>query len=424
MTNISEANTEPQPLQPDTAMASGPAIARQAIVNDAGEVFGYELFDRSRPSQTHDAASDAQLLFNALSHVDNGALIDNRTLFVNCALDSLASGHLELVHPERIVLEIPPVPGHAAAEIERRQNGLADARKRGFRLAFSHTVLTAAYLPWLPLANFIKFDLRLLKPELVEPTVRLAQKKTSAQLIMEKVETAEQHQQAKDLGVLLFQGYWFARPSLVTGQTIRPSQAVIIQLINLVRRQASTAEIEAVLKHDASLSFNLLRFINSSGFGLQTEITSFRHAVMMLGLKKLFRWAALLLTTSRDGGVPPAVGTTAIVRGRLMELLAIERQLPPEECDNAFVTGVFSLLDTMLGMPIDKALDAITLPDSVISALLLQRGPLAPLLELCVACETGDDATFARTADALGLDNQQINWAHLQALTWAETMTA
>ena len=424
MTDISEANTEPQPLQPDTAMASGPAIARQAIVNDAGEVFGYELFDRSRPSQTHDAASDAQLLFNALSHVDNGALIDNRTLFVNCALDSLASGHLELVQPERIVLEIAPVPGHAAAEIERRQSGLADARKRGFRLAFSHTVLTAAYLPWLPLANFIKFDLRLLKPELVEPTVRLAQKKTSAQLIMEKVETAEQHQQAKDLGVLLFQGYWFARPSLVTGQTIRPSQAVIIQLITLVRQQASTAEIEAVLKHDASLSFNLLRFINSSGFGLQTEITSFRHAVMMLGLKKLFRWAALLLTTSRDGGVPPAVGTTAIVRGRLMELLAIERQLPPEECDNAFVTGVFSLLDTMLGMPIDKALDAITLPDSVISALLLQRGLLAPLLELCVACETGDDATFARTADALGLDNQQINWAHLQALTWAETMTA
>lgn len=422
MTEPSQSATEPQHLQPDTAQTHGPAIARQAIVDDTGAVFGYELFDRSRPSRTHDAASDAQLLFNALSHADNGALIDNRTLFINCAHDSLASGHLELVQPERIVLEMPPVRAHAPAEIERRLGGLRDTRKRGFRLAFNHTVLTAAYLPWLPLADFIKIDLQLLRADLIEPMVRLAGKKTTARLIMEKVEHAQQYQQARDLGVLLFQGYWFARPVVVAGQTIRPSQAVIIGLLNLVRQQAPTAEIEELLKHDASLSFNLLRFINSSGFGLQNEITSFRHAVMMLGLKRLFRWAALLFTTSRTEGLSPAVGTTAIVRGRLMELLATDLRLSGEECDNAFVTGVFSLLDTMLGMPMDTALESIALPESVISALLLQRGPLAPLLELCIACETGDDAVFARAAQDLGLDNQQVNWAHLQALAWAEAI--
>ncbi len=224
-----------------------------------------------------------------------------------------------------------------------------------------------------------------------------------------------------ELGVTLFQGYWFAKPVLVTGQTIRPSQAVIIQLINLVRKQATTAEIEEILKRDASLSFNLLRFINSSGFGLSCEITSFRHAVMILGLKKLFRWAALLLTTSRASGVPAAVGMTAIVRGRLMELLAAEL-LPPEECDNAFVVGVFSLLDTMLGMPMDKALEAISLPESVVSALLLRRGVLAPFLALTIACETADDEAFANAANELSLSNRQVNWAHLQALAWAETL--
>lgn len=123
------------------------------------------------------------------------------------------------------------------------------------------------------------------------------------------------------LGVRLFQGYWFAKPALVKAHTIRPSQATVIQLINLVRKQATTAEIEELLKKDPTLSFNLLRFINSSGFGLSCEITSFRHAVMILGLRKLFRWAALLLTTSRAGGSSPAVGTMAVVRGRLMELL-------------------------------------------------------------------------------------------------------
>jgi len=420
MPDPTEQPTLPQDPQPAIDQDSV-AIARQAIVDSQGTVFGYELFDRTRPFSQHTAASDAQMLFNVLSHADNGALIDNRTMFVNCAHESLASGHLELVQPERIVLEIPPVTGNAPEQIESRLQTLIDTRDRGFRLAFNHTVLTAAYQNWLPLATFIKIDLLLLKPELVEPVIKLARRKSAAQLIVEKVETNEQHRQVAELGVGLFQGFWFAKPVVVTGQTIRPSQAVIIQLINLVRKQASTAEIEEVLKHDASLSFNLLRFINSSGFGLSSEITSFRHAVMILGLKKLFRWAALLLTTSRVGGLPPAVGMTAIVRGRLMELLAAEL-LPPEECDNAFVTGVFSLLDTMLGMPMDKALQAISLPEPVVSALLHQRGPLAPFLELCIACETADDAAFARAADALTLNNRQVNWAHLQALAWAETM--
>jgi c-di-GMP-related signal transduction protein len=420
-------DTRPQGLAPDGGKPptaeppAATAIARQAIVDDKGAVFGYELFDRSRDSSGHDAASDAQLLFNVLSHADTSALIDSRTMFVNCTHAGLAGGHLELVQPERIVLEIPPVPGNSVDEIDSRIRALTDVRKRGFRLAFNQTVLTAAYQQWLPLASFIKIDLLALNPELIAATIAVAQKRSQAQIIVEKIETAEQHALVQSLGVSLFQGYWFAKPAVVHGQTLRPAQTAILQLINLVRKQAATAEIEEVLKHDASLSFNLLRFINSSGFGLRTEITSFRHAVMLLGLKKLFRWAALLLTTSRSSGVPSVVGQTAIVRGRLMELLAAEL-LPPEECDNAFVTGVFSLLDTMLGMPLEKALDALSLPEPVVAALLRNEGPLAPFLELTIACETADDEVFARTANQLGLNNRQVNWAHLQALAWAETI--
>ena len=361
------------------------------------------------------------MLFNVLAHADNSALIDNRTMFINCTHASLAGGHLDLVQPERLVLEVPSIDGNPAQDIDSRTQALVDLRKRGFSLAFSHSVLFPSYAAWLPLANFIKLDMTMMRPEQVGPLIKLAQRQSEARLIAEKVETAQQHQQLAELGIQLFQGYWFAKPVLVTGQTVRPGQVVIIQLINLVRKQATTAEIEDVLKRDASLSFNLLRFINSSGFGLNCEVTSFRHAVMILGLKKLFRWAALLLTTSRAGGTPAAVGVTAIVRGRLMELLAAEL-LGPEEHDNAFVVGVFSLLDTMLGMPMDKALEAISLPETVVSALLLRRGMLAPFLELAIACETADDEAFARCANELGLSNRQVNWAHLQALAWAESL--
>jgi c-di-GMP-related signal transduction protein len=405
------------------AAPAGPsvAIARQAILDSQRSVFGYELFDRSVAAEQHTASSDAQLLFNLLSMADTEALMERKTLFINCTHDSLAGGHLELVAPDQIVLEIPPLPVTQLEQIQTRLPTLQAMRERGFRLAFDYSVLTRSYETWLPLASFIKFDVSVLKPASISSFVKLAQSKSSAQLVAEKVETAQQHEMLQELGVKLFQGYWFAKPVLVEGQTIRPAQATILQLINLVRQQASTQEIEEVLKRDPTLSFNLLRFINSASFGLRTEVTSFKHAVMLLGLNKLFKWAALLLTTSQAGEVPPAVGSTAVVRGRLMELLTADT-LPPEESDNAFVVGIFSLLDTLLGVPMPAALATLSLPDTVTHALLYGTGPLAPYLALAQACESGDDDTFASTSVTLGLSSNQVNWAHLQALAWAETL--
>jgi EAL and modified HD-GYP domain-containing signal transduction protein len=255
----------------------------------------------------------------------------------------------------------------------------------------------------------------------LEPLVRFAEKYSTAQVIAEKVETAEQYELAARVGIKLFQGYWFAKPILVRGQTLRPAQANIIQLINLIKRPAEVGEIEEVLKRDPTLSFNLLRFINSAGFGLNCEVSSFRHAVMLLGLQKLFRWAALLMTTSRMGDTAPAVGNMAVVRGRLMELLAAEL-LPPEDADDAFVVGVFSLLDTMLGLPMEQALESISLSSHVTDALLHRKGVYAPFLELTLACESAEDEAFARVATQLQLSNHQVNWAHLQALSWAENL--
>ncbi len=407
------------PDQPATGDQT--AIARQAILDEGRNVIGYELYDRSLGAEAHTAASDAELLFNVLSHAEHQALMGRKTMFINCTHESLVGRHLELIHPERVVLEIPPLEGNSPAEIEARLPVLMEVRRKGFRLAFSQVMLTRPYAAWLPLASYIKLDLSQLKPELIEPLVKFAQKHSTAKLIAEKVETAEQHELAAQHGIKLFQGYWFATPVLVKGQTLRPAQANIIQLINLVRRQAEVGEIEELLKRDPTLSFNLLRFINSAGFGLSCEITSFRHAVMILGMQKLFRWAALLMTTSRVGGTAPAVGNMAVVRGRLMELLAAEL-LPPEEADDAFVVGVFSLLDTMLGLPMAQALESISLSAHVTDALLQRKGMFAPFLELTLACESADEAAFAHAANQLHLSNHQVNWAHLQALSWAENL--
>lgn len=411
------------PVQPPNTCMTQIAIARQSILDAKQNVFAYELFDRSRSFGNHTASSDAEMLFNLLSHVEYEALIEEKILFINCTHDSLAGGHLELIPAERVVLEIPTLEGHHPDEIEARVETLMDIRHQGFRLSFSHAVLSKQYASWLPQADFIKLDLSQIKPEQLASMTQLALKNSSVQLIAEKVETVEQYELAASHGIQLFQGYWFAKPILVTGQTLRPSQANIIQLINLIRQQATTIEIEDLLKRDPTLSFNLLRFINSAGFGLNRQISSFRHAVMLMGLKKLFRWSALLLTTSPSGGVRSAVGEMAVVRGRLMELLAAE-VLPADEADNAFVVGIFSLLDSLLGIPMTKALESITLPASVTQTLLYRSGCLANLLELTEACETANDEAFERCANLLNLSNHQVNMAHLHALAWAESLSS
>ncbi|WP_370681682.1 EAL and HDOD domain-containing protein [Comamonas sp. GB3 AK4-5] len=417
-------HTAPAPQPGDPRDASTAIIARQPIVNAQREVFGYELFDRSTPAHAHTAASDAALLVNALSYAGAKALVGHKTVFINCTLASLASGHLELIHPDKVVLEIPTLGDAATPEqVAAQLTTFAQLRARGFRLAFDQSLLRRSHVGWLPMAAFIKLDMRQVAAGQAEALVRFARQHTRADIVAEKVETQAQFEFMQALGVTLFQGFWFAQPDVVHTKTMRPGQTTVLQLIDLVRKQAEIGEIEALLKRDPTLSYHLLRFINSSGFGLSCEITSFRHAVVILGLKKLFRWAALLLTTASADCPVPAVGHTAVVRGRLMELLAREL-LPPEEAEHAFVVGVFSLLDSMLNLPMTQALESVSLPQPVRDALLHRSGVLAPFLALTLACEQGDDQGFAHSAHVLQLSNHQVNWAHLQALAWAEALAA
>ena len=410
----------------DTAFASSRnlskgMIARQPIVNGLQQIIGYELFNRSRSPYAHTLSSDATLIFAALTHAGEEDLVGTKLMFVNCTHEGLTGEHLELLPADKVVLEIPPL-GHAAIhEVAARLPTLMALKEQGFHLAFNHTVLESVYASWLPLADYIKLDLSTLAPAQLTVLVKFATRHTRAELIAEKVESAQQHELAQKLGIALFQGFWFARPTVMQTRLLTPTQQSIIQLLTLVREQASTDAIEEVLKKDAALAFNLLRLINSASFGSHRKITSFKQAVMLLGLNKLFRWAAMLLTAARDGGPPPAVGQTAVVRGRLMELLTAE-MLPPEESDHAFVVGVFSLLDVMLGQPMTKALEAVALPQSVVDALVHNKGVFAPFLELTRACESGDEAAFANAANALQLSNHQVNWAHLQALSWADNL--
>ncbi|MGZ5846964.1 MAG: EAL and HDOD domain-containing protein, partial [Ramlibacter sp.] len=389
--------------------ATDAVVARQAILDARNAIFGYALSDRSGAAPG--VQRDAALLVHALSLSATPSIAGRRLLFVRCSWPTMASGQLDLVDPERVVIDLELPAGLDAAAVQAGAQTLAALRARGFRFAFAHDVLASSWRSWLAQAAFLKLDIARLPAATLGAIVK-AIRPLPLRVIACGIESHEAHQQAASHGLELLQGGWFAKPVLMDNRSLRPNQAVILQLIAMLRREADTAEIETLLKRDASLSLNLLRFLNSGAFGLATEVSSFRGAVMLLGMQRLLRWATLLMATSREGA--SALGQTAVVRGRLMELLAAEL-LTPEQCDQAFVVGVFSLLETMTGVPLARTLEGIGLPEPVAEALLHRRGLFEPFLALTEACEGNDDEAFARNADQLLLSGHQVNMAHLQA---------
>jgi EAL and modified HD-GYP domain-containing signal transduction protein len=214
---------------------------------------------------------------------------------------------------------------------------------------------------------------------------------------------------------------WFFLNGNPPAKELSANHAQIIRLLNLVRKNGEIRDIENVLKQDVALSYKLLRYINSAGFGLMVEIQSFRHAVSILGYDKLNKWLSLLLVTaSRDPGAP-AMMQTAIARGRFMEQIGAIL-LDESACDNLFITGAFSMLSLLLGASIQAVLDELLLPDAVTDALLYDQGDYAQILRLARSCESFDYGALAKVADELQLTAEQVNRAHLAALGFADSL--
>jgi len=193
---------------------------------------------------------------------------------------------------------------------------------------------------------------------------------------------------------------------------------VIVELINRVDKQEPIEKLEGTLKRDPSLAFKLMRYINSPAFGLSVEISSFRHAIMMLGYQRLKRWLALLLATaSKDTNLKPVM-FAAVRRGLLMEEL-VRGSGDDEMRNEMFICGVFSLLDRMFKQPFSELMRTIPVPQRVYQALVDGTGPYQPYFDLVKSVESESLFDFRDAADKLMMSVGEINRAELRALTSA-----
>ena len=202
---------------------------------------------------------------------------------------------------------------------------------------------------------------------------------------------------------------------------LQPGQAVVLELLRLVRDDADVTKIDATLKRDPALAFKLLRLVNSAAFGLTVQITSFQHAVMMLGYKKMMRWLSLLMATaSKDANTFPLMHAS-IRRGLFLEFIGAEDN-QSDLRDELFITGAFSLLDRITGASFDQLFELISLSENVVDAVVKKEGPYAPYLELIEAIERSDPLVIQKKLDELALPVATCNEALLRAMAAANTL--
>jgi EAL and modified HD-GYP domain-containing signal transduction protein len=394
----------------------------QPILDRRQSICAYELLFRSSQSNAADILDDLQASASVISYAFGdlwiGSSLGKGKCFINVSKKLLMSSMVELMPSDRVVLELLETIEPEDAVLERCR----ELKGKGFLLALDDfecdNELEKEKL--MDLVEIVKVDLTRVPPEKLEEFARCL-KRWPVSLLAEKVETTEQVKQCLDLGFSYFQGYYFARPHMIIGKRVDPSHITLLHLLGMILEDADVHEIEKLFKRAPDLSYNLLRLVNSVASGMHQKISTLKQAIVVLGQQQLLRWLQLLLFTERGGeNISSPLLLLAAQRGKLLELLAARINPHNQEFhEQAFMTGILSLLDALLNQPLDEVIKQINLTSDVREALLEREGKLGNMLQLAEELERNDYEKVAERIFQLGLSISELMQIRTEAMAWA-----
>ncbi|SAK63236.1 diguanylate phosphodiesterase [Caballeronia hypogeia] len=379
-------------------------VGRQPILDRDGALTAYELLFRDSPdnrARVHDdVQATAHVVARTVGELGVPAVLGPHPGYVNMSRELLFDDIVHIMEPERFVLELLENITFDEALFKR----CAQLRDAGFRLALDDVArLDDPLLAALPSVDIVKVDF-LAADHAQLPELAAAVKRRGKLLVAEKVETRDDFAKAKRLGFDLFQGYFFARPQVLSARRASPARGSLLRLMAVLSGEHGMRELEAELKRNPDIVVQLMRLANSSAQTRGRRVSSLREAIAATGTRQLMRWTQLLLYA--DGrGLPwrsdpllQLVGT----RARFMELAA-DLLRPGDEAfsDAAFMTGIFSLVHVVLDMQLAEILDKLELTAEIRAAILEGAGPLGALLGIARAAERGDAPAIDASRGAL-----------------------
>ncbi|TFW21671.1 EAL and HDOD domain-containing protein [Duganella callida] len=401
-------------------------LGRQPILDRNQALFGYELLFRNAPVGPAHISSNLTATAAVIAHASQLGMektIGDALGFVNVDADVIMSDIFPFLPREKVVLEIVNTMQPTPPVLARIQ----ELAGHGFSFALDDVSgETAAVQALLPMVEYVKMDMR--NTEL-SALIRLAPRfrQDKKKLVAEKVESREEFKNCLDLGFDYFQGYYFARPVIMSGKKLSPSQLAVMELMTLVTSDADNHEIERAIKRDVSLALNLLRLVNTPAVGARQRIDSLSQAVTILGRRQLQRWLQIMLYAepSKRGHSMTPLLMLATTRGRLMELLAGKlRPSQRESADIAFTVGIMSLMDTLFGIQMGEILQQIPVSDEVRGALLRREGYYGGLLRLteCIERIEDMDDIIVPTLRDLAMSTEDLVELELAAFEWSDNV--
>ncbi len=396
-------------------------VARQPIFNTRKKIFGYELLFRDStakfaPDIDGDTATST-VLANTFFNIGIDTLIGGKKSFINFTQNLLVRKVPLLLPKEETVVEVLENVEPTSELIDACQEMV----NKGYTLALDDFEYSPELDPLINLAHIIKFDFRLSSMDQIASYLQQLPKRNGLKMLAEKVETYDEFEQAKQMGFDYFQGFFFCKPQLVKGKDVSGPQLNLLQIMAEVNRaDFEFSSLEKLIAPDVSLSYKLLRYINSAFFAKAKEITSIQQALVYMGEAEIRRFVSLMAMSNLGKGKPDELIRAACIRGKFCELMG---GLSSDRSSSAelFTLGMFSLIDAIVDQPMMTVMKDLPLSERIKDALCHRRGELIGYLGLMECYEKGEWPLVARLADALRIPQDKLPKLYQQACEWANT---
>jgi len=397
-------------------------IGRQPILNRKEEVVSYELLFRSMNARDAAVFSDvsqasASVIIDTLSEFGLERILGSHRGFLNVDLELLMSDAIEILPRERVVLELLETLEVTSSLISRCR----ELREKGFTLALDDHKFDTAYEELYGIAEIIKIDvLQSTDKELAEMVGHF--RHYPLHLLAEKVETRDQFLLCREMGFEYFQGYYFAKPSVIEKRRIDESTTTLLKLMRLMSEDAEINRIEQTFSRNPGLTYKLLLLVNSVAIGVREKIQTIRHAITILGQRRINQWVQLALFASDDSrGMKNPLVEMAAVRAIFMLQLASRHprlRLNPEAPEVAFTVGILSLLESIYDISMEETIETLNLSLEVREALLTREGELGSILDLAESMERTFFRVTPEQLEGLGLTQEDLLSSQVFAYQW------
>jgi len=403
------------------AYANAPAdtfVGRQPLFDRRLDVVGYEILLRCAPDLKAVAVADdnrdtSDAILNTFTDVDLEEILGGKRALISLTRELILEGIPTLLPPERVIVEVV----ETSNVDDRLIAALHRLRSQGYSIALNDWISFSKLRPLLPVADLVKIGIQQFEPNRLVAEVGWL-KTFGVQLVAENVQTYAELRRCRELDFDYFQGFFLSRPQVLKRTAVPPNQIDTIELITQMQNpDVAIEDLAAIIRRDVALSYKLLRIVNSAYYSLPRHVESIRDAIVLLGTRQIGSWVSLI-NLAQIARKPKELTITAIIRARMCELVA---SVSGRADGDAFYTvGLFSVLDALLDVPMETALEALPLSDDARDAILASTGIMGRTLAGVIAYERGD----WDNAHCPGVDDGQLAAIYRDAVVSSDEMWA